>query len=139
LPFLANEKEQREATMAIIRVLDQTTVQEDEMGVRVRLEEALEPVLASIANRIDEGKRRQRIDGLVSSAKPHVATFLSALYNQGELDYEAICDWEWRRELEGIVDAKLRGQLSGNESNEKVKKMVEEILDSELEETDDDK
>jgi len=138
LPRLANEKEQRESRAAINRVIEQTSGGEDEVEVRDKLDQALEPVLTAIPKRIEEEHRRQRINALLGSAKLHVGTYLNALYNAGELDYEAICDWEWRRELEGIVDAELKNELRSDETSTELIELVEEILEVQLQSADDD-
>lgn len=138
VPSQTNEKEQREWRGRMNRVLEQMNGEQDEMKVRDQLEEALEPILAAIPRRIDEERRRQRIPGLLSSAKLHIRSYLHGLYNGGELDYEAITDWEWQQELESMVVSELQQQLSGGESDEQVRKSVERILDDELEEADDD-
>ena len=91
-----------------------------------------------IPRRVEEERRRQRIAGLLSSAKTHVGTYLQKLYSEEELSYEAICDWEWRRELEGIMEAELREDLSGDETGEELRELVEEILEDQLEGADDD-
>jgi len=138
MPSQTNEKEQREWRGRMNKVLEQMNGEQDEMKVRDQLEETLEPILAAIPRRIDEERRRQRIPGLLSSARLHIGTYLHKLYNGGELDYEAITDWEWQQELESIVVSDLQKQLSGGESDEQVRKSVERILDDELEEADDD-
>jgi hypothetical protein len=138
LPRQANEKEQRESRAAINRVIEQMSGGEDEVEVRDKLDEALEPVLTAIPKRIEEEHRRQRINALLGSAKLHVGTYLDALYNAGELDYEAICDWEWRRELEGIVDAELKNELRSDETSTELIELVEEILEVQLQGPDDD-
>jgi hypothetical protein len=138
LPWLANEKEQREGRAAINRVIEQMSGEEDEAEIRDKIEDALEPIGAAIPKRIEDERRPQRIAGLLSAAKLHVGTYLNTLYNGGELDYEAICDWGWRRELEGIVDAQLREQLRGDETSTKLRELVEKILDDELEDPEDD-
>jgi len=138
LPFKANEKEQREARATISRVFDQMNGQQNEMQIRDRLVEELAPIHAAISRRIDEERCLQRIEGLACSAKQHVGAYLSDLYNHGELDYEAICDWSWRRNLENFVVLELRKQLRGDETAEDLREMVEKLLDGQLEETDDD-
>lgn len=138
IPFQGNEKEQREARAVVNRVLEQSSSQESEMSVQDKLVAALEPALAAIARRRDEENRQQRIAGLLSSARPYVSTYLRELYNMGDLDYEAICDWEWGRDMEQSVLTELPKQLSGDESNERLRKLVQRILDKELEETGDD-
>ena len=139
LPLQANEKEQREARAAVNKIIEQMNGEQDQTEVRDKLEEALQPILASIPRRITEERRHQRITGLLNSAKLHVGSYLHELYNSGELDYEAICDWEWRQDLERIVVAKLQEeQLNGDETSEKIRKLVQDILDEELEEADDD-
>ncbi len=138
LPWQANEKEQRDGRAAINRVLEQMSGEEDEVEIRDKIEDALEPIGVAIAKRIEDERRAQRIAGLLSAAKPHVGTYLTTLYNGGELDYEAICDWGWRRELEGIVDAQLREQLRGDETSMKLRELVEKILNDELEDPEDD-
>jgi hypothetical protein len=112
--------------------------EQDEAEIHDQIEEALEPILAAIPRRVEEERRRQRIAALLSSAKTQVGTYLRRLYSEGELGYEAICDWEWRQELEGIVDAALREELRGDETGEELRKLVEEILEGQLEGTDDD-
>jgi hypothetical protein len=138
LPRQANEKEQRESRAAINRVVEQVSGEENETEVRDKLDEALEPVLTAIPKRIEEEHRRQRINALLSSAKLHVGIYLNALYNEGELDYAAICDWEWRRDLEGIVDAELKEKLRGDETSTRLNELVEEVLEVQLEGPDDD-
>ena len=137
LPCQANEREQREGRAAINKVIEQMNGEQDEAEVRDRLEQALEPILTAIPKRIEEEHRRQRITGLLSAAKLHVSTYLNTLYNEGELDRDAICDWEWRRELEVIVEAELKEELRGDETSSKLKKLVEEILEAQLEGPDD--
>jgi hypothetical protein len=138
LPWQANEKEQREGRAAINRVIEQMSGEEDEAEIHDKIEDALEPIGAAIPKRIEDERRSQRIAGLLSAAKLHVGTYLNTLYNGGELDYEAICDWGWRRELEGIVDAQLREQLRGDETSTKLRELVEKILNDELEDPEDD-
>jgi hypothetical protein len=133
LPWQANEKEQREGRAAINRVIEQISGGADEVEMRNKLDEALEPVLAAIPKRIEEEHRQRRINSLLSSAKLHVGTYLNTLYNDGELDYVAICDWEWRRGLEGIVDAELKEELRGDETSARLSELVEEILEDQLE------
>jgi len=103
-----------------------------------KIEEALEPILAAIPRRVEEERGRQRIAALLSSAKTHVGTYLHRLYSEEELSYEAICDWEWHRELERIMEAEPRKELSGDETNEELRELVEEILEGQLEGTDED-
>ncbi len=98
----ANEKEHREGSAAINRVIEQISGGADEVEVRNKLDGALEPVLAAIPKRIEEEHGQRRINSLLSSAKLHVGTYLNTLCNDGELDYVAICDREWRRGLERI-------------------------------------
>jgi hypothetical protein len=138
LPRQANEREQRDARAAVNKVIEQMNGEQDEAEVRNKLEEALEPVLTAIPKRIEEEHRRRQIPGLLSSARLHVGTYLNALYHEEELEYEAICDWEWRRELEGVVDAELRNKLRGDETDAKLTELVEEIVDAQLEGSDDD-
>lgn len=138
LPWQANEKEQRECKARINTVFEQMNGEPDEVKVRDQLDEALEPILSTIPRRIDEERRRQRIPGLLSSAKLHIGTYLHTLYNGGELDYEAIADWEWRQRLESMVVSELQKQLSGGESDEEVRRSVEGLLNDELEEADED-
>jgi hypothetical protein len=138
LPRQANEKEQRESRAAINRVIEQVSGEEDETEVRDKLDEALEPVLTAIPKRIEEEHRRQRINALLSSAKLHVGIYLNALYTEGELEYAAICDWEWRRDLEGIVDVELKEKLRGDETSTRLNELVEEVLEVQLEGPEDD-
>jgi hypothetical protein len=138
LPWGATEKEQREARGAINTVIEQMRGEQDEAEIHDKIEEALEHILAAIPRRVEEERRSQRIAGLLSSAKTHVGTYLQKLYREEELSSEDICDWEWRRELERIVDAELREELSGDETGEELRGWVEEILDEQLEGTDDD-
>lgn len=138
LPRHANENEQREARAAINRVIGQVDGSEDEVEVRDKLERTLEPILAGIAVRIEEERCAQRIAGLLASAKGHVFIYVNRLYCKGELDCEAVCDSEWRRELEEIVGAEVKGKLTGNETSMQVEDLVEKIVDRQLDEADDD-
>lgn len=139
VPFAATEGERREIRGAITQVLEQIRTEQEEAEIRDKIAESLEPILAAIPRRVEEERRCQRIAGLLSPANLHVGTYLNKLHSEGELSYEAICDWEWRRELEGIVDAELRKELSGDETSAKVRELVEEILDDQLDGDDDDK
>lgn len=138
LPFTAIEQEKREAKAAIQRVLEPTNNQRDEVVLRDALEVALAPILAAIPRRIDEEHRRQRVTGLLNSARSQVGTYLNGLYSEGELDYEAMCDWDWRRDLETTVVTELQEELSGDETSNELRKLVEDILEEELKETEDD-
>jgi hypothetical protein len=138
LPWQANEKEQRECRAATNRVIERMSGDEDEAEIHDKIEDALEPIGVAIPKRIEDERRAQRIAGLLSAAKLHVGTYLNTLYNRGELDYEAICDSGWRRELEVIVDAQLKEQLRGDETSTKLRELVEEILNDELEDPEDD-
>jgi hypothetical protein len=138
LPWQASEKEQREGRAAINRVIEQMRGEDDEVEIRDKIEDALEPIGAAIPKRIENERRAQRIAGLVSAAKLHVGAYLRTLYNGGEIDHEAICDWEWRKELEEIVDAQLQEQLRGDETSTRLTDLVEEILNDQLEDPEDD-
>jgi hypothetical protein len=134
----ATEKEKREARGVINKVIEQMRSEQDEAEIHDKIEDALEPLLAAIPRRVEEERRQQRMAGLLSATKTHVGTYLRKLYSEGELSYEAICDGEWRRELEGIVDAELGEELSGDETSEELRELVEEILEDQLEDTDED-
>jgi hypothetical protein len=134
VPRQATEKEQRDGRAAINKVIEQMSGEQDETTMRDKLEEALEPVLAAIQRRIEEERRRQLITGPLSTARLHVGTYLQTLYAKGEIDYAAICDWEWRQEMERAVAADLQRKLRGDESNEELRELVEEILEDQLEE-----
>jgi hypothetical protein len=138
LPWLANEKEQRECRAAINRVIEQMSGEEDEAEIHDKIEDALDPIGAAIPKRLEDERRPQRIAGLLSAAKLHAGTYLNTLYNGGELDHEAICDWDWRRALEATVDARLKEQLRGDEPSTKLRELVEKIVDDELEDPEDD-
>ncbi len=137
IPRQATEKEQRDGRAAINKVIEQMSGQQDETTMHDKLEEALEPVLAAIQSRIEEERRRGLIPGLLSTARLQVGTYLQTLFNKGEIDYEAICDREWRQELEKIVAADLQGKLRGDESSKELTQLVEEILDDQIEEESD--
>jgi hypothetical protein len=76
LPWLANEKEQRDGRAAINRVIEQMSGEEDEAEIHDKIEDALDPIRAAIPKRIEDERRPQRIAGLLSAAKLHVGTYL---------------------------------------------------------------
>jgi len=76
LPWAATEKEQREVRGAIGEVIEQMRREQDDAEIHDKIEEALEPILTAIPRRVEEERRRQRIAGLLSSAKTQVGTYL---------------------------------------------------------------
>ena len=103
----------------------------------VEAKEALEPTIREACREIDDRqKHKQREEqkaNLIQQGIAEIPHYLWRLKQDGEITSEEYLDSEFRAALTEAVKSELERDLSGDEATQKVKALVHEIVNGELE------
>lgn len=141
LPAGATAKERQRAIEAgRTAIRDNVGVSEPQLVEAVKLAVACvaEDVCQRQADEQVRQRRETRKHDRVETCVNHIRTYLHQRYADREIDYDAVTDFDWIRDLERKARRRAEAELSGKEepkeSDDDAKAIAEKVVDEELDE-----
>ncbi|OFV96449.1 MAG: hypothetical protein A3F68_10405 [Acidobacteria bacterium RIFCSPLOWO2_12_FULL_54_10] len=133
LPWSRTDSDERCIRRECAEILAELPDGVSEEDAKEALEETIQEAKEEIEDRKARKERKRKKASLIQYGLSEITSYLLRLRQEKVISSEEYWDSELREELTGTVRNALKEEISGEESNKEVKKLVHDIVDEELE------
>ena len=132
LPWGSDDRDKARLRRECAEILEELAEGTTEIEAKEELEPTVREACRSLDRRQAQEERTERKVDLVGIGIAEVSTYLRELRRDGEISADDYLDLGFATDLRDALKSELEGELTGDETATKVREMVCEIIDGEL-------